>query len=216
MGLIREFDFQDNGRQGVFAISIVDETVGGPAHRQKLIKFAKNNISIDFQSMSNEELEQAIGQLAMLEDLATVEMTEVPQATRDFYAGQQVVFGLFMVPYKPIPQVDEETQERYFGFFSPEAVVQAQRVFSREGLGPNKFNINHNKNDYISEITLLENEIIVDPQRSKAASFGIIAPPGSWFGGLEIRNKELFDSISSEAGFSVESILIERAFERLN
>ena len=110
----------------------------------------------------------------------------------------------------------KKTGERYFGFFTPEDVEKAARIFSREGLGPNRFNFNHNKQNYVSEITLLEHEIVVDPQKSKAASFGIIPPKGTWFGGLEIGNTELFNSIGPASGFSVESIINEIAFERIN
>ena len=103
---IRRFAVGESGT-GVFAISIVDEEVGGPAHQQTLLKFSAKK-ELDFQSMSNDELEEALGQLAMLEDLSTVEIGEVPEETREFYTGKQVVFGAFMVPYKPIAQVDEK------------------------------------------------------------------------------------------------------------
>lgn len=214
--LIRRFAIGENPGTGVFAISIVDEDVGGPAHRSLLLKFSAENKEIDFQGMTNEELEDALGQLAMLEDLSTVTYGDVPTETRDFYAGKQVVFGNFMIPWRPIAQVDQETGERYFGFFTPEDIEKAARVFSREGLGRNKYNFNHNKDNYVSEITLLEHEIVVDPARSKAASFGIIPPKGTWFGGLEIQNEKLFNSIGPTSGFSVETVLNAIAFERFS
>lgn len=124
---------------------------------------------------------------------------------------QQMVVGPALIPNKLILRVDEEGNP-FYGYFTEDAVRNAQQSFQKYKL-QDKFNINHDQEDYVDGMFITETWIVRDSDNDASKTWGYKLPVGSWFITLKIQNKEIYDQYVASGefkGFSIETQLSER------
>ena len=206
---LRRWQINRHDGTGVPTISIVKD----PAHEQAFLKFNQQKYNISDEDIQGKDFNNIIQDFLVLEAMGSIKVGKVPDNVARYYTGKNVIFGAFMVPWKPIFRIDQETGEQYYGFFTPTDIFNAMQVLSRQPL-TTRFNQDHDGTQFLDGAYLIESEFVVDQKRSKAAAFGQTVPIGTWWGGLSLdENTETFEKYNEGSGFSVEALLNESIFE---
>ena len=124
---------------------------------------------------------------------------------------KRMVYGPLMIPNILIPRLDEDTNERYFVKFTPEAVEKMQQLYMIEKR-QDKTNYEHT-NKKMKSVVMVESWI-VSGESDKAYQLGFKRediPDGTWMGGYKVMNTPEGDYLWNEfiktgkvKGFSVE------------
>lgn len=139
---------------------------------------------------------------------------EKPKAKYGFSAinqEQQILAGPLMIADKLIPRVDNEGN-KYYVFFDAEGIKKLSYKLMQNKL-IDSVNIEHDNNQKVSDISLVETWLVDDPDKDKSASYGYKLPKGSWFGVYKVNNKKVWDDYVKTGkvkGFSVEGIFQDK------
>ena len=120
------------------------------------------------------------------------------------------VVGPALIPNKLIFRVDDNGE--HFGYFPAETVKKVSQSFQKNKLS-DRFNINHNQEDYVDGVYVTETWLIEDEEQDKSKLYGYDLPEGSWMIKLKFDNQELYDQYVAAGqfnGFSIETRLLER------
>jgi len=133
------------------------------------------------------------------------------QFAREELDEKQMLVGPLMTPNKLIPRRDEDGN-MYHVYFDESTVEQLAYKFMIDKL-QDKVNIEHNPNDMVSDVTLVETWIVKDTKQDKANLYGYQPKQGEWFGIYKVNNKKIWDEYVKTGkvrGFSVEGYFAEK------
>ena len=121
-------------------------------------------------------------------------------------AEKQMLIGPLMTPNKLIPRVDEVTGEEYEVFFSADTIEKiAYKMMADKLL--DKVNIEHDGEQPVNDVHLVETWIVKDPEHDKSSLFGFKPVQGQWFGIYRIGDGRVWNEYVKTGkvkGFSVE------------
>ena len=139
----------------------------------------------------------------------------VPAGTYNFakqLEEQQLLAGPLMVADKLIPRIDENG-DKYYVFFDAEGIKQLSYKMIQNKL-IDSVNIEHNQDQAVDDITLVETWLIEDPAMDKSRLFGYDnLTKGSWFGIYKVNNKDVWDNYVKTGkvkGFSIEGFFNDK------
>jgi len=125
----------------------------------------------------------------------------------DELAKKYQVAGAVLIPDKLIYRKDPKTNDEFYVFFSPKSVETIAYKYIRDK-NTNNTNIEHNPNQPINNVSLVESWIIEDPEHDKSNQYGFSLPKGTWFGIVDFSKNQKFYTDFIEkgkvAGFSLE------------
>lgn len=116
---------------------------------------------------------------------------------------KMVLTGPFMIPDIKIPRVSD-TGERYDVFFSEDTVREMAKSFVRNKGGEN---LNEQHSSTKAPAYVFESWIVEDPETDKSRSLGYRVPKGTWFGSVQVTDKDYWTNSIKEGkltGFSIE------------
>jgi hypothetical protein len=96
-----------------------------------------------------------------------------------------------MIADKLIPRIDENG-DKYYVFFDAEGIKNLSYKLMKSKL-IDSINIEHDSNQKVSDITLVETWLVEDPEVDKSKLFGFNVSKGSWMGIYKVDNKEVWD-----------------------
>ena len=118
----------------------------------------------------------------------------VPAGTYNFakqLEEQQLLVAPIMIADKLIPRIDENG-DKYYVFFDAEGIKNLSYKLMKSKL-IDSINIEHDSNQKVSDITLVETWLVEDPEVDKSKLFGFNVSKGSWMGIYKVDNKEVWD-----------------------
>jgi hypothetical protein len=134
------------------------------------------------------------------------------QFGKETFADQQIVAGPLMIPDKLIYRFDE--QGEYYVYFPQEAIKKIAYKYMEKKY-TDSTNIEHDENQALKDVFVVESWIVSDPSRDKSAIYsnGEKYPKGTWYGVMKIKNKEVWEEYVKSGkvkGFSVEGYFIDQ------
>jgi len=138
-------------------------------------------------------------------------MNDIPKKQIfSFIDEKQILVGPLMIPDKLIFRIDEETKEPFHVYFDEVGIRKiAYKMMKEKKL--DKVNLEHNENQVVDDVYMIESWIIEDPKADKANKFGYDLPKGTWMASYKVDNQEIWDSIKKGniKGFSIEGYFYE-------
>ena len=127
-------------------------------------------------------------------------------------AEQQLLAGPLMIADKLIPRIDENG-DKYYVFFDAAGIKQLSYKMIQNKL-IDSVNIEHNQDEMVDDITLVETWLVEDPNMDKSKLFGYDnLTKGSWFGIYKVNNQDIWDNYVKTGkvkGFSIEGFFTDK------
>jgi hypothetical protein len=123
---------------------------------------------------------------------------------------KHIVTGPAMIPDKMIYRYDKKTNEEFYGFCTKATIEQISQKYLIES---KQSNVNLEHTLPLSDISLVESWIVIDPDNDKATALGYKVPKGTWMISMKINNEAVWnDMVKSELvkGFSIEGYFVEK------
>ena len=124
---------------------------------------------------------------------------------------EQMLAGPLMIPEQLIPRLNEEG-EKYYVFFDEEGIKKmSYKLMKNKYL--DSVNIEHDSNQMVKNINLVESWLIEDPKTDKSSLYGFDLPKGTWMAKYKVDNKKVWDDYIKTGrvkGFSVEGIFNDK------
>jgi len=124
---------------------------------------------------------------------------------------KQMLIGPLMTPNKLIARRDNEG-EMYHVYFDEETIEKLAYKTMEDKLN-DKVNIEHNQNEMVDGVYLVESWLVKDPKKDKSNYYGYTPVKGQWFGMYKVKNKAVWDEYVKTGkvkGFSVEGYFAEK------
>lgn len=171
-------------------------------------------------------------QLPETEDggMDAISLVELPAVERDFLvfnsqkerkmlfqdAEKHIITGIAILADTPIYRLDEDGTE-YYVVFSKDTIRALVEKYFKDNLA-NVVNIEHNENEYVSDLVMIES-YIVDKQRKICPIEFEDVPDGSWIVSYKVLNEDVWQKVKSGEikGFSIQGLFdIVRKFNKKN
>jgi len=126
-------------------------------------------------------------------------------------ADKQMLMGPLMTPNKLIPRIDEDGQE-YYVYFTEDTIEKLAYKMMEDKL-VDSVNIEHDGDQKIDDVYLVETWLVKDPEKDKSTLYGYQPTKGEWFGIYKVKNKNVWDEYVKTGkvkGFSVEGYFTQR------
>ena len=147
----------------------------------------------------------------VVQDVLNEEVSTVKEGFSAINKEQQILAGPLMIADKLIPRVDNEGN-KYYVFFDADGIKKlSYKLMQNKQI--DSVNIEHNADQKVSDITLVETWLVDDPEKDKSAAYGYNLSKGSWFGVYKVNNKQVWDDYVKTGkvkGFSVEGIFRDK------
>ena len=94
----------------------------------------------------------------------------------------------------------------YYVYFSKDTVKKIAFKYLKDKNISN-VNIEHNPKNSLDDVALVESWIVTDPKNDKSNQYGYELPEGTWFGIVQVKDKEVFQKYVESGkvkGFSLE------------
>ena len=124
---------------------------------------------------------------------------------------KQMLIGPLMTPNKLIARRDN-AGEMYHVYFDEETIEKLAYKTMEDKLN-DKVNIEHNQNEMVDGVYLVESWLVKDPKKDKSNYYGYTPVKGQWFGMYKVKNKAVWDEYVKTGkvkGFSVEGYFAEK------
>lgn len=129
-----------------------------------------------------------------------------------FSEEKGLLYTPVLIPNKKIPRVDEATGEEYLGSFSEETVERLAHDFIGEGSLVSAFNSEHNENEKLEGVRVVESWVIQDSTNDKANALGLKYPNKTWMQTIKVDNPEVRRLIKEK---KYKAVSIEGLFDDL-
>lgn len=128
--------------------------------------------------------------------LSEVKLSSIDQERR-------MLYGAAMIPDKKILRYDQDAGEEYYIFFEKDTIYRAAHLFMMKHL-QNAHSLEHEIP--LSGCVVVESWIIENPEKDKAAHFGMNLPEGTWMLGVHVEEEDVWNQVKdgSITGFSIE------------
>jgi len=126
-------------------------------------------------------------------------------------AEQQLLVTPIMIADKLIPRIDENG-DRYYVFFPPEEIKKLSYKLMKSKL-IDSINIEHDSNQMVEGVSLVETWLVDDPEIDKSKLFGFNVSRGSWMGVYKIDNTKIWNEYIKTGkvkGVSVEGYFADK------
>ena len=164
-------------------------------------------------------IEMAINEEEWEEGISAISIVENPAIESNFVAlsdekvvkladvdkDKQILIGPALIPNKPIYRKDENGNP-YYIYFSGETVAKASELYLARGK-QNNATVEHNFE--VDGVSVIESWIVEDPEKDKAATYGLNVPKGTWMVSMKIYDEELWQDYVKTGdvkGFSIEGM----------
>ena len=119
---------------------------------------------------------------------------------------KRMIYSPVLIPDKVIPRVSESGEE-YEIFFSGDTIEEIAKDYMLKKATLGEWNSEHNENELLSGVDVVENWIVENPSNDKAAELGFKVPSKTWMQGTYISNEKVWSDIKSGKykGVSVEA-----------
>jgi len=124
---------------------------------------------------------------------------------------KQMLVGPLMTPNKLIARVNEDGEE-YYVYFTEDTVEKLAYKMMESKL-TDSVNIEHDGDQKVDDIYLVETWLVKDPEKDKANLYGYQPVKGEWFGIYKVKNDKIWDEYVKTGkvkGFSVEGMFTQR------
>ena len=207
---------EDNEFEGIDAVALVED----PAIEMDFLMFSKqesqlekNNEEIirDYFNHIKREFNTNDLYYKVVQDILDDKVSTVKEGFAAINADQQILAGPLMIADKLIPRVDDEG-EKYYVFFDAAGIKKLSYKLMQNKL-IDSINIEHNSDQQVSDMSLVETWLVEDPEKDKSATYGYNLPKGSWFGVYKVNNKQVWDDYiktKKVLGFSIEGIFRDK------
>ena len=121
-------------------------------------------------------------------------------------AEKRMIYSPVLIPDKVIPRVTDSGEE-YEIFFSGDTIEEIAKDYMLKKVTLGEWNSEHNENDKLDGVDVIENWIVENPSNDKANALGFKVPAKTWMQGTYIGNDEVWSDIKSGKykGVSVEA-----------
>ena len=119
---------------------------------------------------------------------------------------QQLLAGPILIPDKMIYRQEGISKTEYYVYFSKDTVKKIAFKYLKDKNISN-VNIEHNPKNSLDDVALVESWIVTDPKNDKSNQYGYELPLGTWFGIVQVKDKEVFEKYVESGvvrGFSLE------------
>jgi len=161
-------------------------------------------------NMNEKTLENPSPQTIKRAGLGQFSSQEITKFNEELAKKYQVA-GAVLIPDKLIYRRDPKTNEEFYVFFSPKSVETIAYKYIRDK-NNNNSNIEHNSNQPINNVSLVESWIIEDPEHDKSNQYGFKLAKGTWFGIVDFSKNQKFYTDFIEKG-KVQGFSLEGYFE---
>jgi len=113
-----------------------------------------------------------------------------------------IAYSPVLIPNKVIPRVTDEGEE-FEVYFEAEDIEELSQDYMKAGSPMGNFNSQHNENQKLEGVHVVENWIIEDPAHDKATRLGFKLPKGTWMQGIKVDNDSVKEKIKSGEYFGI-------------
>ena len=119
---------------------------------------------------------------------------------------KRMIYSPVLIPDKVIPRVSE-SGEKYEIFFSGDTIEEIAKDYMLKKATLGEWNSEHDENELLDGVDVVENWIVENPSNDKAAELGFKVPSKTWMQGTYISNEKVWSDIKSGKykGVSVEA-----------
>lgn len=119
---------------------------------------------------------------------------------------QRMIYTPVLIPEQRIYREDENGSP-YQIYFTKDTIREAAHDFVSAKLVDN-FNNEHQEEQKLKGISLVENWIIEDPESDKASKLGFDLPEGTWMAGIKIKDNQVWQKVKNGTykGISIEGL----------
>lgn len=122
---------------------------------------------------------------------------------------KRMIYTPVLIPEQRILRQDEGG-EPYQIFFSKETIRQTAQDYLKQGTLVSKFNNEHNANEKLEGVTVVESWIVDSKENDKSVHLGFDLPEGTWMQGIKVDNEAIW-KMAKEGTYN--GISIEGLFE---
>lgn len=125
---------------------------------------------------------------------------------------KQCLAGPILITDKLIFRREAITGTEYYVYFSQPTIEKIAYKYLRDKNIDN-VNIEHNPNNALNDVALVESWIVTDPKNDKSNQYGYELPAGSWFGIVQVKDKDVFEKYVESGvtkGFSLEGYFSQK------
>ena len=115
-----------------------------------------------------------------------------------------IAYSPVLIPNQYIPRVNEETNEEFEVYFTEETIEELSQDYMKAGaVVMQNFNNQHNENQKLEGVSVVENWIIEDPENDKSTKLGFKLPKGTWMQGIKIEDETIKQKIRDKEYFGI-------------
>jgi len=166
-----------------------------------------------FELKKKADLESSIYAIALVENPAievgfvALSKEGVVEVKLKMDEEQRMIYTPVLIPNQKILRADENG-EAYQIYFSSETIKEAARDYLKAGSLVSKFNNEHNENEPIEGVTVVESWIVDNKPNDKSVHLGFDVPVGTWMQGIKIDNDQVWSLVKEGKykGISIEGL----------
>ena len=166
-----------------------------------------------FELKKKADLESSIYAIALVENPAievgfvALSKDGVVEVKLKMDEEQRMIYTPVLIPNQKILRADENG-EAYQIYFSSETIKEAARDYLKAGSLVSKFNNEHNENEPIEGVTVVESWIVDNKPNDKSVHLGFDVPVGTWMQGIKIDNEQVWSLVKEGKykGISIEGL----------
>jgi len=166
-----------------------------------------------FELKKKADLESSIYAIALVENPAievgfvALSKEGVVEVKLKMDEEQRMIYTPVLIPNQKILRADENG-EAYQIYFSSETIKEAARDYLKAGSLVSKFNNEHNENEPIEGVTVVESWIVDSKPNDKSVHLGFDVPVGTWMQGIKIDNEQVWSLVKEGKykGISIEGL----------
>jgi len=166
-----------------------------------------------FELKKKADLESSIYAIALVENPAievgfvALSKEGVVEVKLKMDEEQRMIYTPVLIPNQKILRADENG-EAYQIYFSSETIKEAARDYLKAGSLVSKFNNEHNENEPIEGVTVVESWIVDNKPNDKSVHLGFDVPVGTWMQGIKIDNEQVWSLVKEGKykGISIEGL----------
>lgn len=164
-----------------------------------------------FELKKKDWLESSIFRIALVENPA-IETDFIFLSKQDqpiqlsLNNDKRMIYSPVLIPDKIIPRVSD-SGESYEIFFSGDTIEEIAKDYMLKKVTLGEWNSEHNENEILKGVDVIENWIVEDPTNDKSNALGFEVPAQTWMQGTYIENDKVWSDIKSGKykGISVEA-----------
>lgn len=135
-------------------------------------------------------------------EVGLIYLDENKQPANKVMLEKGIAYSPVLIPNQVIPRVSDEGEE-FEVYFEAEDIEELSQDYMKAGSPMGNWNSQHDDNQKLEGVHVVENWIIEDAENDKATRLGFKLPKGTWMQGIKVESEAVKDKIKSGEYFGI-------------